>query len=399
VIERVSRSFPVLLLTGPRQVGKTTLLEACAGHVRNYVTLDDLEERDLARNDPELFLSRHPTPLIIDEVQYAPQLFSRMKMIVDRNKQDGLFWLTGSQKFPLMRGVTESLAGRVAILDLMGLSQRELAEQAHTVQPFLPTEDWLKTVPASVKKPQNVAEVYNAIFRGSLPKLCTRADVERDIFFRGYIETYIQRDVRDLARVGDETRFLRFVKAVAARTAQLLNYADLARDTDIDQKTAKAWMGILETSGLVYRLPPWHSNVTKRIVKTPKIYFCDTGLCAYLTGWSSSESLESGAMSGAILETFMVMEILKSYWHSGKEARFYFYRNRDGAEIDLLIEQDNQLYPVEFKKTARPNPDAIKHVKVLSASHPNIGPGAVVCLKEKELALSKTVTAIPVWYL
>ncbi|MFN7734216.1 MAG: ATP-binding protein [Pirellula sp.] len=399
VVERVANSFPVLLLTGPRQVGKTTLLEACAGSKRRYVTLDDLEERALARHDPELFLSRHPAPVIIDEVQYAPELFSRIKMIADREKRDGLFWLTGSQKFHLMREVTESLAGRVAILDLLGLSQRELTGHAHTVQPFLPTKDWLNTVPAAVKKPQTVAAVYENIWQGSLPRLRTRADVDRDIFFRGYIETYIQRDVRDLARVGDETRFLRFVKAVAARTAQLLNYADMARDTDIDQKTAKAWLSILEASGLVYLLPPWHSNVTKRIVKTPKMYFFDTGLCAYLTGWSSAESLEAGAMSGAILETFMVTEILKSYWHTGKQPRFYFYRDRDGAVVDLLIEQYNRLYPVEFKKTASPGLNAAKYFKALETLQPDVGEGAVVCLKETEVAISTTVTAIPVWYL
>jgi hypothetical protein len=242
-----------------------------------------------------------------------------------------------------MDGITESLAGRVAILDLLGLAQTEIAGRADESRPFLPTNQWIDQAEQYRAQPRNLKEVYRVIWRGGFPQIALDEDMPRDIFYSSYLQTYIQRDVRALARVGDELAFQRFVRAAAARTGQLLNYADLARDVDVDQKTAKAWVSILEASGLVYLLPPWHSNLTKRLVKTPKLYFLDTGLCAYLTQWTSPESLEAGAMSGAILETFVVGELIKSYWHNGRSVNLFFYRDRDGKEIDLLIEQDNKL--------------------------------------------------------
>ncbi len=398
-LQTVSREFPVLLLTGPRQVGKTTLLEACREEGRGYVTLDDLEQRELAQRDPALFLQTHAPPLIIDEVQYAPQLFNVMKLTVDKMKQSGLFWLTGSQKFHLMEGITETLAGRVAILDMLGLSQAEMRDQAENVQSFLPTLAWLEHVRSKTVSPSDLRTVYQAVWRGSFPKMALGEVTSRDVFFNSYIQTYLQRDVRSLARVGDEMAFQRFLRAIAARTAQLINYADLARDTEVDQKTVKSWLSILETSGLIYLLQPYHSNVTKRLVKTPKLYFLDTGLCAYLTQWSTPEALEAGAMSGAILETYMLTEILKSYWHTGQHAHFYFYRDRDQKEVDLLIEQDNLLYPIEFKKSASPSLHATKHFPFLEKLDRPVGPGAVICLKETDVPLSREVTAIPVGYL
>lgn len=220
----------------------------------------------------------------------------------------------------------------------------------------------------------------------------------RDLFYNAYLQTYLQRDVRDLTRVGDERAFLLFLRA-AARTGQLLNYADLARDVDIDQKTAKAWLSILETSGIVYLLQPYHNNVTKRLLKTPKLYFLDTGLCAYLTQWSSPETLEAGAMSGAILENWLLVEILKSWLHNGQTPAVYFYRDKEQREIDLLIERDNTLYPVEFKKTASPNMGAAKHFPVLEKLDRQAGHGAVICLRETDVPLSREVDAIPAGYL
>jgi len=398
-IRQVSDSFPVLLLTGPRQVGKTTLLAACAAPERGYVSLDDLAERELARRDPALFLQRHTPPLIIDEVQYAPELLSAIKIAVDRARRPGLFWLTGSQKFHLMQGITESLAGRVAILDLLGLSQAELAGHAEDSRPFVPTPQWVAAARTRAVPPRALLDLYYAIWRGGLPQIALDPNTPRDIFYNSYLQTYIQRDVRALARVGDESAFQRFVRATAARTGQLLNLADLARDVDVDQKTAKSWLSILETSGLVYLLAPWHSNVTKRLVKTPKLYFLDTGLCAYLTQWTSHQSLEAGAMSGAILETYVVAEILKGYWHNGRAAALWFYRDRDMKEIDLLIEQDNTLYPVEIKKTATPTRTAAANFGVLNRLGCNRGEGAVLCLRESDIPLSAEVAAIPVWYL
>ncbi len=398
-IERVTANFPVLLLTGPRQVGKTTLLEECAGAGRSYVTLDDLNQRELAQTDPVLFLQSHKAPILIDEVQYAPQLFSAIKMAVDAGKQPGMFWLTGSQKFHLMAGITETLAGRVAILDLIGLSLAEIQGRADTVLPFLPTSDWIEHARETAKVRLDLMDVYRTIWRGAFPaRVLADADT-RDLFYNSYVQTYIQRDVRALTRVGDEMTFQRFLRAVAARTSQLVNYADLARDVDVDQKTAKSWLSILEASGLIYLLQPYHSNVSKRLLKTPKLHFLDTGLCAYLTQWSTPEALEAGAMSGAILETFMFSEILKSYWHNGKSAYFYFYRDRDQKEIDLIIEQDNRLYPVEFKKSATPSRDASKNFSVLDNLDRPMGPGAVLCLRETDVALSRSVAAIPLAYL
>jgi hypothetical protein len=398
-IRQVSASFPVLLLTGPRQVGKSTLLAACGGPERGLVTLDDLDARDLANRDPALFLQRYPPPLLIDEIQHAPPLFAAIKLAVDRTRAPGVFWLTGSQKFHLMRGVTESLAGRVAVLDLLGLSQAEIAGQAAEARPFLPTPDWLSKARGRAPGPATLSELYTAIWRGGFPQLVLDKNLSRDIFLGSYLQTYIQRDVRDLARVGDELAFQRLVRAAAARTGQLINYADLARDCDIDQKTAKAWLSILATSGLIHLLPPWHSNLTSRLVKTPKLYFLDTGLCAYLTRWSSPESLEAGAMSGAILETYVVAEILKSYWHQGQPAPLWFYRDRDGLEVDLLIEQDGRLYPVEIKKTATPSRGAARSAGALTRLGMPLGPGAVLCLRDTDLPLSAELTAIPIRYL
>ena len=402
-IHQASASFPVLLLTGPRQVGKSTLLLDCSAsstfEKRCIVTLDDLDLRALAQHDPALFLQRYPAPLIIDEVQYAPELFNAIKIRVDQEKKPGMFWLTGSQKFHLMEGVSETLAGRMAIFDLLGFSQSELDDRSDTAQPFLPTAQWVAHARAQVVKPMTLMDAYRRIWRGAFPLVALGKAALRDIFYSSYIQTYLQRDVRALTRVGDELAFMRFLRAAAARTGQLINYADMARDVDVDMKTVKSWLSILETSGLVYLLQPYHNNVTNRMIKTPKLYFLDTGLCAYLTQWSTPESLEAGAMSGAILETYMLIEILKSYWHHGLAARFYFYRDRDQREVDLLIEQDGQLYPVEFKKSATPSLHAANHFSALEKLGQPIGEGAIICLKETDVALSRRVSAIPLGYL
>jgi len=398
-ISQISKSFPVLLVTGPRQVGKTTLLESCAEKERHYVTLDDMEQREIAQSDPALFLQIHKTPLTIDEVQYAPQLFSYIKMAVDKAKQPGMFWLTGSQKFHLMKGITESLAGRVAIIDMLGLSQAEIDGRATHVAPFLPSSDWLEQARLHAVAPKQLMDVYRTIWRGSYPMVVLDKNISRDLFYNSYVQTYIQRDIRDIINITDEAAFLRFLRAIAARTSQLLNYSSIARDVDIDHKTVKSWLSVLETSGLIYLLQPYFNNLSKRLVKTPKLYFLDTGLCSYLTRWPSPESLEAGAMSGSILETYLIAEILKSYWHTVKSPYFYYYRDQDQKEIDLLIEEGDTLYPVEFKKTATPSKTASKHFPVLKKLGRKIGHGAVICLREEDIALSREVDAIPVGYL
>jgi len=399
LVKNISETFPVLLVTGPRQVGKTTLLEHLQEKERSYVTLDDLDERALAKSDPALFLQRHRPPVIIDEVQYAPELFSAIKVIVDREKKNGLFWLTGSQKFELMKGISETLAGRVGICELLGLSQGEIQGRVSDSHPFLPSKGFISKMLSSKQKGVTLHRVYEEIWRGAFPKIVSSHNVSRDIFYSSYIQTYVQRDVRDLSKIGYLTTFQRFLKVAAARTGQLINYANMAIDIDVDQKTVKSWISILETSGLIYLLQPYQSNVTNRLVKTPKLYFLDTGLCSYLTGWSTPESLELGSMSGAILETYLFTEILKTYLYSGVRPNLYFYRDKDQKEIDLLIEYDGCLYPVEFKKTATPTLNAAKNFHVLEKLNVKIGHAVVFCFKEKALPLSETVTALPINYI
>ena len=399
VIEDLSQAFPVLLVTGARQIGKTTLLKSCANDTRSYVTLDDLEERALAKNDPNLFMQTHKPPIIIDEIQYAPELFSYIKIHVDETQHVGDFWLTGSQRFHLMEGITESLAGRVAVVDMLGLSAKEISGHADGSTPFIPTTEWISKARDNQSYDSNLDNIFEKIWRGSFPKMITDEGKYRDIFFKSYVQTYIERDVKSILGIGNELSFYKFVRAAAARTGQLLNYSELARDVDIDQKTAKAWLSILAASGLVYLLEPYYNNVTKRIIKTPKMYFLDTGLCAFLTGWDSPKNLSYGAMSGAIFETYVFGEILKSYWHNGKTPNIYFYRDADQREIDFLIEQNGMLYPIEVKKTATPALTATKHFGALNSLHKEIGTGAVICLRDKDIPLSRDVMTIPVGYL
>lgn len=398
-VERINKNFPALLITGPRQVGKTTLLEVCGKGMRDFVTLDDLQARQFARTNPKMFLQSYKTPLIIDEIQYAPELLNYIKIAIDREKQNGLFWLTGSQKFHLMQGIGESLAGRVAIVDLLGLSQAELDGRADRSAPFLPTETWIENAREYGKTPKNLMDIYERIWLGSFPKVYQESDIPHNVFYSSYLQTYIQRDVREILNVSDEITFVNFITAIAARTGQLLNYEDLSRDIEIDNKTIKKWLSVLETSGLIYILRPYYNNVTKRLIKTPKLYFLDTGLCAYLGKWDSPQSLQAGALSGAILETWLFGEILKSYWHNGEAAHFYYYRDTDQKEIDLLIERNNTLYPIEMKKTSNPSRSAFKHFQLLEKLGKNVGHGGVICFVDRDMPLSPSVTAIPIGYL
>ena len=390
-ILKASKSFPVLMITGARQVGKTTLLKYLSKDRRKYVTLDDPMLRNLANDDPDLFLQRFQSPLLIDEIQYAPGLLPHIKMKVDQSNETGLYWLTGSQQFHMMKGVSESLAGRIAIINLFGFTLRERLKTIKN-KPFLlgaPQDN-------SEKKIISLTDFYRLIWRGNYPSIVTKTEMDRDLFYSSYIQTYLQRDIRDLAKVGSEMSFLKFIRAAAARTGQLLNIADLARDADVAPNTAKSWVSILEASGIIILLQPFHSNVTKRIVKTPKLHFLDTGLCSYLAGWTSSENLEIGAMSGAILETWVVSEIMKSYYHNGLKPEIYFYRDRDGREIDLLIFQNNKVYPIEIKKSASPHIRDVKAFSLLKKMKMDVGKGMLICFIKEIIPISSDVDTFPV---
>jgi predicted AAA+ superfamily ATPase len=395
VVSQVTKEYPVILITGPRQVGKTTMLKKLMeGTARGYVSLDDLNERALAKNDPELFLQLHKPPILIDEVQYAPELFTYIKINVDQSNNPGDFWLTGSQIFKLMRGVQESLAGRVAVLSMTSLSQAELS--GAEMEPF--TVDLEKLLIREKQRvPADTEEIFQRIYKGSMPAIISGANGNSQLFYSSYLSTYIERDVSGLSNEIDSLKFLKFVTAVAARCSQMLNIAEIARDADLNQKQVKDWLGILETLGLIFYLYPYSNNLLKRLVKTPKVYFYDTGLVCYLTKWSSAETLENGAMNGAALENYVVSEVKKSYLNCGREPFVYYYRDKDSKEIDIIIESDGKLYPIEIKKTSNAGMELTKVFRLLDKSSTPRAKGAVICMKQAVSAIDRDNYIVPVW--
>lgn len=395
VVAQVTKEYPVVLVTGPRQVGKTTMLQKLMENTeRSYVSLDDLGERSIAKCDPELFLQLHKPPILIDEVQYAPELFTYIKIYADTHHEPGAFWLTGSQAFKLMRGVQESLAGRVAVLSMTSLSQAEM--YGGDVEPFR-VELELLAERAKQRESTDVKGIYERIYRGSMPAVIGGANSNIQIFYSSYLSTYIERDVKELSEAIDSLKFLRFITAVAARSSQMLNISEIARDADINQVQAKAWLGVLETLGIIFYLYPYSNNLLKRLVKAPKLYFYDTGLVCYLTRWSSAETLENGAMNGAILENYVVSEIAKTYLCCGREPYMYYYRNKDAKEIDIVMEQDGVLNPIEIKKTANPGTELTKVFTLLDRASVPRDKGAVVCMKPELGAIDRDNYIVPVW--
>ena len=408
-IKKINETFPVLIVTGPRQVGKTTLLTKLAEKERKIVSLDNPTIRAFAKNDPELFIQRYAPPVLIDEVQYAPELFDYIKMYVDREKQCGDFWLTGSQTFRMMKHVTESLAGRAGIVQMLGLSNDEI--RGVHFPPFRVDVSELTQRMAQVS-PMTLSEIYARIFRGSMPRLYENPDVDRFQYYESYLETYISRDIKDLFQVADETSFLNFMSVVAARTATNVNYETLANEVGVSAPTAKHWLSILVSSGIVALIQPYSNNALKRVIKAPRMYFLDTGLCAHLTKWSSAETLEAGAMGGEFFETWVVSEIYKSYLNAGQKPPLYFYRDSNKKEIDVIIYQDGAVTPVEIKKSSAPK-NAVKNFSVLApieqdpseedifsgAAHlkVKIGTGAVVCMPVDLIPVDKKNWYVPAW--
>lgn len=396
-ILETSKYFKVLLLTGPRQVGKTTLLRLLSGKGRSYITLDDLDARASAEKDPANFISRLSYPVLIDEVQYAPSLFSYIKMKVDNDKIPGQFWLTGSQQFAMMKNISDSLAGRVAILDMLGISLAE-EENRSTTPPFIPTVEALLER-RKIAKPLGIKEIYTKIWRGSFPDVVVADGKNWETFYSSYITSYVEKDVRDYHMVDDLIEFRKFIQVVASRTGQMINYSALAKDVGIAMKTVKTWFNVLVATGLVTIIQPYFNNLTNRAIKTPKFHFLDTGLCCYLTGWITPEVLEKGAMAGAMLETYVVSEILKSYIHNGKQPHLYYYADKEKKEVDLLIEESGKLYPIEVKKSSSVKNMNFNGFGFLKNTKAEIGHGAVICLADNLLAIGDSVDVVPVWYI
>lgn len=395
IIKKQEKMFKSILVTGARQVGKTTMLKNIKSDI-NYITLDDLLLKQTAVEDPGLFIKSNPAPIIIDEIQYAPELLKYIKMEVDGSDKKAQFFLTGSQQFELMQGVSESLAGRIGIVNLLGLSLREI-KGVEFNEPFLPTAEYLEQR-MKYEKSVSYDEIWNIIHKGSMPAMYD-PDSDFDMFYASYVNTYIERDVRNLTQVGDTLSFLKFMTALASRIGQLLNLNSIATEIGITVPTAQRWLSILVASNIVYILEPYYNNIMKRAVKTPKVYFLDTGLAAYLTKWKNKDVLEVGTMSGSFFENYVIVEILKSFYNSGElRPPVYFYRDKEQKEIDLIIEQNGKLYPIEIKKTAKPSKDMITNFNVLEKVK-QVGEGAIICMYDRILKLDDKNIVIPYRYL
>jgi predicted AAA+ superfamily ATPase len=391
---KMSGFFKAVLVTGARQVGKTTMLRHLAqGQDRTYVTLDNRMARELAQTDPVLFFQTYKPPILIDEVQYAPELFPQIKILCDESEETGLFWLTGSQQYKMMEKVRESLAGRIGIMVLYSMSQ---SEKAGVV--FENELDFslacLQARQRQVAK-NDVIKVFEHIWRGGMPQVLYADAEQRQEYFEAYINTYLMRDVAEFGGVTDTLRFNRFLTACAALVAEQVNYKTLADSADISQPTAKEWLRLLEGLGIVYVLQPYANNALKRLTKTPKLYFCDTGLAAYLSMWLTAGTLMNGAANGHFFENYVVIELLKSYSYSPNKVNLAYYRDSNAKEIDVFIEENNQVHPLEIKKSANPDRREVKKFAVLEKTTLQTGAGGIICMCEEAIPIDQFNSFIP----
>ena len=396
ILKQLIEQFPAILVTGPRQVGKSTLLQYSAPEY-GYVSFDDPLLLTQAKEEPNLFLLNHAEQVILDKVQYAPELFSLLKLHIDKQKRNGMYLLSGSQAFELMHNVSESLAGRIAILKLTGLSLREI-KSIPFYDAFVPSQTYLAARERHLQAPENI---WNTIHQGYMPRLYEQT-VNWDIYYASYVSTYIERDVRQLTQISSISDFTRFMVAIAARSGELLNYSSVAQDVGVSVDTIKRWTGILQTSGIVYLLQPYSNNHLKRAIKTPKIYMLDTGLMAWLTKWLTPETIQQGAKNGQFFESFVVSEIIKSFYNQGMEPPIYFYRDTNQKEIDLLIEFDKTIYPIEIKITANPTKKMAKAFELLQQLPLNelsIAHGTIINQYPQKLWLAENLVALPIAYL
>lgn len=388
IVREINETFRVLVLTGPRQVGKSTLLDSLMPENMTKVSLDDETLREFAQNDPKQFLDTYQKPLFIDEIQYAPRLFSYIKMEVDKDKSRGQYWLSGSQKFDLMKGVTESLAGRAGILNLNSFSYNEIVKNENS--------EVFDIENLKEKEHIDINELFEIIFKGGMPELFDVPKINRESFFDSYIQTYIERDVRAIKDIQNLDMFKKFMKLLALRNGTSLNCSNISKDLGVSDKTIKSWVSILQASGLVYLLQPYSSSEIKKMTKMPRIVFMDSGLACFLADFESARALQIGEHAGSYFEAFVVSEIIKGYSNKGKRIDISYIRNDNSDEIDLVICKNGLIHPIEIKKTSTPKMNMFKNFKYLENSILKLGKGGLICNYDKLIKIDENNSIIPV---
>lgn len=391
---KMSSFFKAVLITGARQVGKTTILKHLAeGQKRTYVSMDNTMARTLAKSDPVLFFQTYKPPIIIDEIQKAPELFEQIKIMCDESEERGLFWLTGSQQYNMMKNVRETLAGRIGILELYSLSKNEV-DGIRFPNEMDFSLACLQQRQACTGK-NDVVDVFDHIWRGGMPDAIYADAEQRQEYYNSYIETYLMRDVSEEGGITDSVRFRKFLNACAALVAEQVNYKTLAEAAEISQPTAKEWLRLLQGLGIIYLLQPFVNNELKRLSKTPKLYFCDTGLCAYLSMWLTRDTLMNGAASGHYFENYVIIELVKNFSYSSVKANLTYYRDSNAKEIDVMVEENGLIHPLEIKKSANPDRREIKKYEIIDKTNLERGSGGIICMCEEVIPIDGKNCFIP----